>query len=145
MIPELKKLTEQECELLFRAPVLVSVLASCPDKSINEVQKQDAIKLAHLKTFTANPVLIPYYTEVEKNFQQHLNAAENKYCPFDENRRHELLEEIERINVVLSKLDDAYAHILYKSLKKYETHVRRSSHSIFQDFVIPFQIAGLND
>jgi hypothetical protein len=145
MIPELKKLTEQERELLFSAPVLVSVLASCPDKAINKVQKQDAIKLAHLKTFTANPVLIPYYTEVEKNFQQHFNAAENKYCPFDESRRHELLQEIEKVNEVMAKLDDAYAHTLYKSLKKYEDHVRRASHSVFQDFIIPLQIPGLND
>ena len=145
MIPELKKLTVHERELLFRAPVLVSVLASCSEKNISKAQKRDAIKLAHLKTFTANPLLIPYYTEVEKSFEEQFNAAESKYCPFDETKRHELNEEIEKVNAILAKLDRFYGNMLYKSLKKYENHVRRADHSVFQDFLIPLQIEGLND
>ena len=47
----------EEWELLYRAPVLVSVLASCSFNEVNKVQKADAIKLSHLKTFTADPSL----------------------------------------------------------------------------------------
>ena len=69
MIKQFEKLTTEERELLYKAPVLVSVLASCSFNEVNKSQKADAIKLAHLKTFTANPLLLPYYAEVEKTFK----------------------------------------------------------------------------
>jgi len=145
MIPQFKKLTDQEQELLYRAPVLISVLASCSEKEINKAKKKDAIKLAHLKTFTADPLLIPYYTEVEKNFGTQFEAAEKQYCPFDENKRNELSNEIEHVNQIIAKLDPFYGRVLSRSFKKYENHVRRANHSVFQDFIIPLQIPGLND
>ena len=145
MIPQFKKLTDHERELLYKAPVLISLQVSCSEKKVNKVQKRDAIKLAHLKTFTADPLLIPYYTEVEGDFEKQFESAEKKYCPFDEAKQQELAIEIEEINKIISKLDPLYARILSKSFKKYESHVRRADHNVVQDFLIPLQIPGLND
>ena len=49
MIKQFEKLTTEERDLLYKAPVLVSVLASCSFNEVNKSQKADAIKLAHLK------------------------------------------------------------------------------------------------
>ena len=65
MKEQFESLTEEEKRLLYKAPVLVSVLASCSLNEVNKAQKADAIKLAHLKTFTAAPLLLSYYAEVE--------------------------------------------------------------------------------
>ena len=145
MVNQFEKLTPEERDLLFKAPVLVSVLASCSHNEVNKSQKADAIKLAHFKTFTAAPLLLPYYIEVGKTFREQFDATVNKYFPFDETNRTALKKEINMANLVISKLDKEYAKILFKSLEKYAKHVNKAGHSIFENFIFPIPIPGLTD
>ncbi len=145
MVKEFKKLTPEESKILFKAPVLVSVLAACTKNGINKEQRADAIKLAHLKTFTANSLLLPFYDEVEKTFEEDFDSIAKKYAPFDEANRDALKKEIEKIERVLPKLDHEYATILHKSFDKYAKHVKKAAHSVFQDFIFPIPIKGLSD
>lgn len=145
MIKQFEKLKTEELELLYKAPVLVSVLASCSFNKVNKIQKADAIKLAQLKTFTAVSLLIPYYIEVEKNFKELFEAAIKQYFPFDEAKRIALKKEMDKVNLVIKKLDIDYARTLHKSLKNYASHVKRSAHSVFVDFIFPLPIPGLTD
>ena len=145
MIKQFEHLADKERELLYKAPVLVSVLASCSDHKVNKTRKADAIKLAHLKTFTASPLLLPYYTEVEKSFKEQFEAEIKKYFPFDEAKRIALKEEIDKVNALIGKLEQGYGEALRKSLEKYSTHVKKATHSVFQDFLFPLPISGLSD
>ena len=147
MIKQFEKLSNEDRELLYRAPVLVSVLASSSfnERKINKSQKADAIKLAHLKTFTAIPLLLSYYAEVEKDFKEEFEAAIKKYYPFDETKRIELKKEMDGVNLAIAKLDKEYAQALHKSLDGYTKHVKKAAHSIFQDFIFPMPIPGLTD
>lgn len=145
MIKQLEILTTVERELLYKAPVLVSILASCSFKEINKVQKADAIKLSHLKTFTADPLLLSYYAEVEKNFESQFEIAAKEYYPFDKTKRDALKIEIDRVNHILAKLEKTYGEALYKSLEKYGKHVKKATHTVFQDFIFPVPIPGLTD
>jgi hypothetical protein len=70
MIRQFEILTSEEQQLLLKAPVLVSVLASCSLNNVSEAQKSDAIKLSHIKTFTADPLLLSYYGEVKRSFKE---------------------------------------------------------------------------
>ena len=144
MIKQFEKLTNEERELLYKAPVYVAVLASCSFNEVNKVRKADAIKLAHLKTFTAANLLLPYYTEVEKTFEEQFEWAVKKYYPFDDVKRYELKKEIEAVNLVIAKLDREYAFMLHGSLVKFEKHVKKADHSVFQDFIFPMPIQGLS-
>lgn len=144
MIKQFEKLTTEERSLLYKAPVLVSVLASCSFNEVNKAQQADAIKLAHLKTFTAMPLLLPYYAEVEKDFKIEFEAAKKKYFPFDEDRRNELKKEMDKISLIINKLDKEYAEALGRSFERYATHVKKAAHSIFQDFIFPMPIEGLS-
>jgi glucan phosphoethanolaminetransferase (alkaline phosphatase superfamily) len=144
MIAQFVKLNREEQELLLRAPVLVSVLASCSYKNVNQKQKADAIKLAHLKTFTAVPILLPYYQEVEKIFRDEFEATIHQYFPFDEVQVRSLEKELQKVHQVMTKIDKDYAMTLSKSLDKYAAHVKRADHSIFQDFLFAFSIPGLS-
>lgn len=145
MISQFENLTLEEQELLFKAPVLVSVLASCSLNEVNKIKKADAIKLSHLKTFTANPLLLSYYNEVEKNFEELFEAAIRKYFPFDTTERIELKKEMVRVNHVIEKLDKNYAHALNESLEKYTNHVKRAGHTVFVDFLFPLPMPGLTE
>ncbi|HET7897035.1 MAG TPA: hypothetical protein VFL47_05185 [Flavisolibacter sp.] len=144
MIKQFENLTDEERELLLKAPALVSVLASSSDKGIDPVNKRDAFWLAHLKTFTAMPVLLPYYHEVEKIFAEEFEDAARTYEPFDEPKREALQAALKNVSKVMAKLDPSYAQALQQSLQRFAHHIRRSTHSVFQDFLFPIPIPGLS-
>jgi hypothetical protein len=145
MIPPFEKLSHPEQECLIKAPVLLSVLASCSTHGINQTQKADAIKLAHIKTFTALPQLLPYYREVEKNFKFHFDAVAKEYYPFNDTRRNDLKMEIRKVQEIIKKLEPGYAKALNSSLERYAGHVKRATHSIFRDFIFPLAMPDLRD
>src|SRR5437764_14930407 len=102
MIPQFEKLSSEEQLLLFRAPVYVSILASCSTDHVNQKQKANAIKLAHLKTFTAKPVLLSYYREVDKIFKDEFEAAVQKYAPCSDEGRQAVLLQLHKVNRVMA-------------------------------------------
>jgi len=143
MIPQIAKLSPGEQDLLIKAPVLLSVLASCSGHAINKTQKADAIKLAHIKTFTAIPELQPYFKEVEKNFKEHFEETARQFYPFDEEHRNLLKMEIKKVQDIIGRLDPRYGTILNKSLERYSIHVKRATYSVFREFIFPLVILDL--
>ncbi len=145
MIPQFAKLEIREQDLLIKAPALFSVLASCSNNMINKIQKADAIKLAHIKTFTAIPELQPYFKEAEKNFREDFEEIAAQYYPFDEKHRDMLKTEVRKVQQIIQKLEPHYASVLTKSLERYAGHVKRATHSIFRDFVFPLVLFDLKE
>ena len=145
MIKQFEKLSFKEQELIFKAPALISVLMSSSLNKINAARKADAIKLAHLKTFTANPALIPYYMAVEKDFKGQFETIVKQYAPFDTEQRDALKKEIESTSVLIDKLDKDYAHLLHLSLERYAKHVAHGDRTVMEYFIFPYPIPGLTD
>ena len=145
MIKQFENLLPAEAHVLLKAPALISVYAASSINGVNPAQKADAVKLAHLKTFTANPALIPFYREVDQNFKEEFEDAVQEYKPFDKEKMYRLKDKIERIKFIVKKLDPEYARLLLTSFEKYERHVRRSAHSVVEDFIFPIPIPGLSD
>ena len=133
MMNQLEKLTEQEKEFLLKAPILLSVLAASGDHEINKKQK----------AFTASPLLIPYYKEVEKKFNKYFDEAVKRYVPFDDIKRQALKTEINVIDTIIQKLEKDFARALHKSLTDYADHVRKSGESFIEGFIFPVPINGL--
>ncbi len=145
MIRQFEKLSLEETNLLLKAPALISVFASLQVNEINAVRKADAIKLAHLKTFTANPVLIPYYIEVEKNFTEQFEAIVKQYIPLGVEKKEALKNEIENVHPVFEKLDKEYARVLRLSLNKFANHVQHADRNVFEYFIFPYPVPSLTD
>ncbi|MCU7549197.1 exocyst complex component EXO70 [Chitinophagaceae bacterium LB-8] len=145
MIPQFENLSDEERKLLYKTPVLISVLASCSYGQVNSTQKKDAMKLAHLRKFTAAPLLQPYYRELEKSFKEQFEEAEKMYFPFDDEKRNELKKEIARVNGIISKLETFYGEALLKSLERYAKHVKHSVHTVFQDIIFPIAYSKMNN
>ncbi len=145
MIKQFEKLTKEEAELLLKAPILVSVLAASGDNEISEKEKADAMMLAHIKTFTADPLLMPYYKEVENNFESYFETVVKTYSPFDDAKRLALNKEINILNTVIAKLDKEFARTLNTSLSSYAEHVKKAEKSILESFIFPIPIHGLTD
>jgi len=145
MAQEFEKLLPRELELLQKAPAMVSVLASMGRGEINEWEKADAIKLAHLRTFTAPPLLIAYYKEVDKTFEQDFEEIAKKYAPFDQKHRAMLLQDLNEVNKVIAKMGTRYANTLQKSLSDYADHVKKAYKGLVVNFIFPFPIPGLSE
>ena len=145
MIKQFQNLTNDEVKVLMKAPVLMSVFAACSADGISKAQKADAISLSHLKSYTANSALLPFYREVEKNFEEQFELAVKEYSPFDKEKMQQLKKDVERVKLIVSKLDPQYGSILLRSFEKYERHVRRAGHSVVEDFIFPIPIRGLTN
>jgi hypothetical protein len=145
MIQELQRLTNEEKARIFKAPVYVSLLAASSNNEVSEKEKADAIKMAHLKTFTADPLLLEYYNEVEENFVDNFEAAVKRFTPFDDAKRELLTEEVNLLNKIIDKLDQPFASVLKKSLSGYAAHVKKSERALLSNFIFPFKLPGLTD
>jgi hypothetical protein len=145
MIEEFEELPEEEQKLLLQAPVIVSLLASIGNGEINQWKKIDAIKLAHVKTFTAPLLLIRYYKEVDKTFKHDFQLFEKIYTPINDASTSLLQNKIALINNVIAKLDDEFALALHESLLSYAEHVKKAYKGFLLNFIFPFPIPGLTE
>ncbi len=145
MIPELENLTPDERALLLKAPALVSVAATGAATTLSEARKADALHLAHLKTFSADPRLRPYYQEAERRFAENLEQALQQYSPYTEENRAALNRQILEVNALLGKLEPGYGLALHHSLSSYATHVKKADRNILENFIFPLPVPGLND
>ncbi len=53
-------LTKDEKEALLKFPAYISLLAANSDGLLDKVEKKDAFKLEHIKTFSADPLLVGF-------------------------------------------------------------------------------------
>jgi hypothetical protein len=130
------KLTPEEQRLLYKVPVLISVLASCFCANRKRPDAEE-IRSAYLKTFTVKPLLLPYYSELEKNFIGLFESAIKQYFPFVEPMRISLSREIASANHAISKLDQEYAQALHQTLGEYASHVKRTTDTVCADLAFP--------
>jgi hypothetical protein len=138
-----KKLTNNEWNELLKAPVLLSIYAASGDHDISKREKAEAIKMAHFKTFTENPFLVPYYKEVDKRFTKYFEEVVEKYAPFDDLKREKLKEEISMLDPIVGKLNKEFAKTFTKSLRGYSEHVKKAGRGYVIDFVFPLPLPGI--
>jgi len=143
MIKEFEKLSTEEKTLLLKAPVIVSVLTLSSFKEITKAQKDDAVKLAHIKTFTEHNLLLPYYEEVDKNFKRHFEDYIEKFFPFNAVNCMALRKEMNKVDTVIGKLDRLYGGLLRKSLAGYARHVNNAAYNVFQGLIFPVAFSKL--
>jgi hypothetical protein len=143
MIREFEILNAEEKALLLKAPVVVTVLALSSFKEISQAQKDEAAKLAHMKTFTELDLLVPYYKEVDRDFKKNLEEYLERFFPFNTANCSALKEEMNKVDTIIDKLDKLYGGLLRKSLAGYARHIHNTAHSVFQDLIFPVAFSKL--
>jgi hypothetical protein len=130
----LDELSNEDRLVLLKAPALVSVLAALlDDGKVDSKEMADAIDMSHLRTFTADVPLQPFYEEAYIDFKQNLNGLIGHYSPFDDDQIERMKEEIDLVYRVMAKLDKGYAGRLKDSLMSYAAHVG-NVHGKLKDF-----------
>ena len=70
MSTEIDKLSQEEKDILLRAPAVVAILAAISDDGeVSKHEKAESIKLSHLRTYTSEEMLHNFYSEAEKKFE----------------------------------------------------------------------------
>lgn len=138
MTTELSKLNESDKKTLLEAPAVVSVLSALSvDGTIDANEKAEAIRLAHLRTFTSPEILNNYYKEVELNFESNLNNIINN-LPIDYDSKKEFLRnELKKLTPILTGLDREFSMTLIDSLKSFARHVFKAHSHFLEYFILP--------
>ena len=138
MSTEIDQLREEDKKVLLEAPAVVSILSALSaDGTIDANEKAEAIRLAHLRTFTSPEILNQYYKEVEVNFENNMNRIINDLPPDYESKKVFLKNELKKLTPILAKLDREFSMTLLDSLKSFSRHVFKANSHFLEYFILP--------
>lgn len=126
MIYELEPLTQEEKEMVLKAPALITVLIAGADDAIVPQEINKAIELVNIKTFSEKLDLQPYYEEVAKTIEQDINDVIEALPGTAAERNSVISDELAKLNKVLARLKPAFSHDLYTSWKGFAHRVAQS-------------------
>ena len=133
-----QELSPEEFSQLLDAPVWISLMAAyAGDGMVSEDEKADAIKLAHLRRFTAPKSLREFYELVDTQFAQRFNILDLRLPSAADDKEIYLQRQLKRVYEIMKKLDTDVAADLEESLESFYEHVFSSHKSFFQYFALP--------
>jgi len=133
MIPLKEKLTQDQLELIYDAPVLVAILIAGADDDIDNLEKKQAVESAKFSygSFAFDDELIHVSKETSKKFPAKFKEYVSKY-PKDAKSRNPLIaNELGKLNAILPKFDLDFSTNYYQSLKFLARDVAKASGGFF--------------
>lgn len=126
MVAELSKLSAQELELVYKAPLLVCILIAGADGDIDRKEIRKAITIVQKKKKGTDSVSL-LFKEVAQDFEDKLKVLEQGY-PYEATQRTPLLtEELNGLNTLWSRVPSAFAKGYYDILLMLAQEVAASS------------------
>lgn len=127
MINEFKHLEQVEVEIMFNAPVLVTILIAGADSTIDKAEIKEARELANLKQNKETEILKDYYNAIGDNFEEELKKHIN-LLPKDTMERNKIIiNELRKLNDILPKLNLRFSVNFYTHLKDLAKKIAEAS------------------
>ena len=137
-----KNLTKSENKALLKFPVYISLLAANGDGKMDEAEKKEAIKFSHIKTYSADELLVGFYKEADAVFENNISQLDNA-LPKEKNSRESAIKyELSNLEKLVLKLGDEDRAALHHSMRTFKEHVSQAHHSVLVDFIFPIPIKG---
>ena len=127
MIPEFDELTNDEIELMMRAPILACILVAGADGNIDQKEIEGAIEVARKKQKRSLSHLLEFYRYVGEDFEDKLKVVIQSYPMKAVQRNPLIVEELAQLNKLLPKLDKSFALAFYSSMKEIAHKIAESS------------------
>ncbi|PCH66230.1 MAG: hypothetical protein COC01_08645 [Bacteroidetes bacterium] len=130
MDDQFKDLSQQEIDLMINTPVLITILIAGADNDIDPDEQKWAKKLTTYRQFTEKPILQDYYKTVSENFESNLEKFVvyiNSFPQDAKERNPHIAQELEKLNDILTKLDDEFSTNFYESIKSFAQHIAEAS------------------
>lgn len=126
MIYEFEPLTQEEKDMMLKAPALIAVLIAGADNKIEPHEVNRAIELVNIRTFSEKLDLQPYYDEVSKTVKQDIDDVVAALPGTADERNAVISDELAKLNPVLARLKYKFAHDMYGSWKSFAHRVAQS-------------------
>jgi len=124
------ELEEAEKKVMFRTPVLVAVLIAGADDKFDKKEIKEAVDLARQKLSKSRESLREFYRIVGTDFNLKL-SDEIDSLPSKASKRNPLIiEELEKLNKILPKLDRKFAVQFYESIRDIAKRIATASGGI---------------
>lgn len=143
MIEEFKNLNQEEADLMYKAPLLVSVLIAGADNDFENTELQHAISLSKLKQEKAREGLIDYYREAGKDFEDKMKFMIHQYPSSAADRNASIITELEKINSILPKLDQKFSTELCASLRDMARKLAETSGGVLGYMAVGYEESKL--
>lgn len=147
MIEEFRNLSQSEVEVMYKVPVLVSILIAGADDEIDKSEIRQAVTLSKIKQSKAREGLIDYYREAGKDFEDKMKVMIQQYPANARERNPLIIEELESLNSILPKLDQKFAVEFYESIKDMAKKIAESSGGLLGYMAVGYEeskLIGLN-
>lgn len=138
-----RQLSKEDREMLLKFPAYVTLLAANSAQGLEKSEKNEALKFAHIKTFTSHPLLRDFYQEVDQHFKRDIETLDAE-LPKEKDQREQVIRKgLIAIEMILGKLDEEYGLVMHKSMQSFKEHVSKAHHNVLESFVFPVPIKGL--
>jgi hypothetical protein len=127
MLYQLSQLNTEERELIYDAPVWVSIYVALADNRIKKEERKKIVETVHTKTFSEKNDLSEMYKELEVNIESRIQIAIDQIPVFQEDKEPFVREKLVAVNSAMKKLDKVFARQLYKSLKDFAVITAQAS------------------
>lgn len=112
---------------MLKSPVWTAILIAAADGDINE-DELDALKeVVHIKTFAEHNDVENLYEELEESLEETIQSVLNNLESQGKNRLNFLVSNLEKLNLVLPKLNATYARQYVNSLRSLAVSIANSS------------------
>jgi hypothetical protein len=145
MISELKNLSESEIDLLKKIPAMVTILIAGADENISKGELKEAVEITKIKQSKARKELISYYQDIAPDFEESLKELLSSYPTDAEVRSKQVIEDIERLNAILTKVDRDWAIQFVESMKDIAKRVAEAAGGVFGYMSIGYEESKLID
>lgn len=132
-----KKLSPEEKDVLLEAPAYISLLAANADGKMDEVEKKEAVRFSHIKTFSCDPLLKDFYLEAEKKFLYNIEKLDKELPPGKQERERAIYKKLKEMEPVFFKLGKDYSTSLRRSLESYAGYVYKAHWNVLVSFIFP--------
>jgi hypothetical protein len=143
MINYLDPLSEEEKLFLKKTPVLVAILIAGADNKIDKSEIKEALRISRYKPIKARILLKDFYSSIGDEFEFNL-IEEIASLPREARKRTPLIvEELEKLNKILPKLDRKFAIQFYESMKDIAKKMAKASGGVLGYISVDYEESKL--
>ena len=130
MLYHISNLKQSEQQLVKNTPFLISILIAGCDGVIENEEIEKSLNLIHTKSFSEASDIRYLYKEIETDAENKIRTLLTQLPHDVQERETEIIAELQKLNEVLSKLDNNIAVDFYKSIRKFAVQVANISGGI---------------
>ena len=145
MITDFEKLNEEEVEAMLKVPLLVSILIAGADNEIDNSEIKKAVDISRSKQIRARKSLLDFYQEVGENFEDKLKILIQQYPLKADERNPLIIDELEKVNDILPRLDKQFSTEFYESIKDIAKKIAEASGGVLGYMAIGYEESKLVD